>query len=72
MSLIKKLASETAIYGLSSIVGRIINFLLVPIHSRVFLQAEFGVSQKLYAYVGIAMVFFTFRLETAFFRYGTE
>nr|MCU0347667.1 oligosaccharide flippase family protein [Saprospiraceae bacterium] len=72
MSLLKKLAGETAIYGLSSILGRIINFLLVPIHSRVFLEGEFGVSQKLYAYVGIAMVFFTFRLETAFFRYGTD
>ncbi len=72
MSLLKKLASETAIYGLSSIVGRVINFMLVPIHSRVFLEGEYGVSQKLYAVVGIAMVFFTFRLETAFFRFGTD
>lgn len=72
MSLLKKLASETAIYGLSSIVGRVINFMLVPIHSRVFMEAEYGVSQKLYAFVGIAMVFFTFRLETAYFRFGTD
>lgn len=72
MSLLKKLASETAIYGLSSIIGRVINFLLVPIHSRVFLEGEYGVSQKLYAVVGIAMVFLTFRLETAYFRFGTD
>jgi O-antigen/teichoic acid export membrane protein len=72
MSLLKKLAGETAIYGLSSIVGRAINFLLVPIHSRVFLEGEYGVSQKLYAVTGIAMVFLTFRLETAYFRFGTE
>ncbi len=72
MSLIKKLAGETAIYGLSSILGRSINFLLVFLHSRVFTDSEYGVSQKLYAIVGIAMVFFTFRLETAFFRFGTD
>jgi O-antigen/teichoic acid export membrane protein len=72
MSLIKKLASETAIYGLSSILGRSINFLLVWLHSRVFMDAEYGISQKLYAVVGIAMVFFTFRMETAFFRFGTD
>ncbi|MBK8563591.1 MAG: oligosaccharide flippase family protein [Saprospiraceae bacterium] len=72
MSLLKKLASETAIYGLSSIIGRVINFLLVPIHSRVFLEGEYGISQKLYSVVGIAMVFLTFRLETAYFRFGTD
>ncbi|MBI5916446.1 MAG: lipopolysaccharide biosynthesis protein [Bacteroidetes bacterium] len=72
MSLLKKLAGETAVYGLSSIVGRVINFMLVPIHSRVFLEAEYGVSQKLYAMMGIALVVLTFRLETAFFRFGTE
>jgi O-antigen/teichoic acid export membrane protein len=72
MSLLKKLASETAIYGLSSIAGRVINFLLIFVHSRVFGEGEFGVMQLLYSYIALAMVFLTFRLETAFFRFGTE
>jgi O-antigen/teichoic acid export membrane protein len=71
MSLIKKLASETAIYGLSSIVGRVLNFLLVPIHTRIFLEGEYGIISKLYAVAGFMMVVLTYRMETAFFRFGT-
>jgi O-antigen/teichoic acid export membrane protein len=72
MSLLKKLASETAIYGLSSIVGRLLNYLLVPMYTRVFLQSEYGVVTELYAWVGVLMVVFTYRMETGFFRFGTE
>lgn len=71
MSLIKKLASETAIYGLSSIVGRLLNYLLVPIYTRIFSQAEYGVVTELYAWVGVLMVLITYRMETGFFRFGT-
>lgn len=69
MSLIKKLASQTAIYGLSSIVGRLLNFLLVPLYTRVFLPEEYGVVTELYSYLGFLIVFFTYGMETAFFRY---
>ncbi|MEK7257394.1 MAG: polysaccharide biosynthesis C-terminal domain-containing protein [Bacteroidota bacterium] len=71
MSLLKKLAGETAIYGVSSILGRAMNFLLVSIHTRIFLEDEYGISQKLYAYVGIILVLLTYRMETSFFRFGT-
>ena len=53
MSLLKKLASETAIYGLSSIVGRLLNYLLVPMYTRIFAQGEYGVVSELYAWVGV-------------------
>lgn len=71
MSLIKKLASETAIYGLSSIVGRLLNYLLVPMYTRIFSNEEYAVITELYAWVGVLMVVFTYRMETGFFRFGT-
>lgn len=69
MSLLKKLAGETAIYGLSSIVGRFLNYLLVPLYTGIFNPAEYGVSTVFYAYASFLGVFFTYGMETAFFRY---
>ncbi|MEZ4886702.1 MAG: oligosaccharide flippase family protein [Chitinophagales bacterium] len=69
MSLFKRLAGQTAIYGLSSIVGRLLNYLLVPIYTRVFLQAEYGVVTEMFGYVGFLMIVFTYGMETSFFRY---
>lgn len=71
MSLVKKLAGETALYGLSSIVGRMLNFFLTFIYARVFTTAENGVLNELYAYVGFLIVVFSYRMESAYFRYGT-
>ena len=69
MSTFKKLAGQTAIYGLSSIVGRFLNYLLVPIYTRVFEAGEYGVVTQLYAYIAFMTVLFTYGLDTAFFRY---
>lgn len=69
MSILKKLAGETAIYGLSSIVGRFLNYLLVPLYTGIFSPAEYGVSTVFYAYASFLGVFFTYGMETAFFRY---
>lgn len=71
MSLVKKLASETAIYGLSSIIGRMLNFILTFIYARTFSTADNGVLNELYSYVGFLIVIFSYRMESAFFRYGT-
>ncbi len=72
MSLIKKLAAETAIYGLSSIIGRFLNYFLVPLYTNIFLTSEYGILTDLYAWVGLLMVFFVYRMETGFFRFGTK
>ena len=72
MSVLKKLAGETALYGLSSIVGRFLNYLLVPLHTAVFATAEFGVNAKLYAYVSFLNVLYTYGLETAYFRFASK
>ncbi|HRI58621.1 MAG TPA: oligosaccharide flippase family protein, partial [Saprospiraceae bacterium] len=71
MSLLKKLAGETALYGLSSIVGRMLNFFLTFIYARTLTTAENGVLNELYAYAGFLIVVFSYRMESAFFRYGT-
>jgi len=66
---IKKLAQQTAIYGLSSIIGRFLNFLLVPFYTRVFLPDEYGVVTELYTYVVFLLIFLTFGMETGYFRF---
>ena len=73
MSLIKKLAGETAIYGVSSILSRVLNFvILTPYLTRVFSTAEYGVFSVMYSYAALLMVLFTYRMETAFFRFGSR
>ena len=74
MSLLKKLAGETMVYGLSSILGRLLNYvILTPYLTRVFTdQAEYGIVTELYAYIALLMVFFTYRMETTFFRFGNQ
>ncbi len=71
MSILRKLAGQTAIYGLSSIVGRFLNYLLVPLHTAVFLPSQYGVITEMYAYVAFLIILLTYGMETAFFRYST-
>ncbi len=73
MNPLKKLLGQTAIYGLSSIVGRLLNYLLVPLYTYVFADpSDYGVVSELYAYVAFLVVFLTFGMETTFFRYIKE
>jgi O-antigen/teichoic acid export membrane protein len=69
LSIYKKLAGQTAIYGLSSIVGRLLNYLLVPIYTRVFEVGEYGVVTQLYSFIALMTVIFTYGLDISFFRY---
>jgi O-antigen/teichoic acid export membrane protein len=72
MSIAKKLVGQTAAYGLSSIVGRALNYLLVPIYTAVFLTEEYGVVSYLYAGVGFFNILYTYGMETAFFRFANK
>ena len=72
MSPLRRLAGQTAIYGLSSIFGRVMNFLLTPLYTNVFLKEEYGIVTELYAYVAFLIVFLTYGMETAFFRFGSK
>ncbi|MFP4690569.1 MAG: polysaccharide biosynthesis C-terminal domain-containing protein [Bacteroidales bacterium] len=70
MNPLKRLAGQTAIYGVSSIVGRVINFLLVPLYTRVFVPGEYGVVTEMYTYVAFLLIVLTYGMETAFFRFS--
>lgn len=72
MSILKKLAGETLSYGFSTILGRSLNFLLVFVHTIAFLPAELGINVKLYGYIAIANIIYTYGMETAYFRYAKE
>ncbi len=68
---LKKLAGETLIYGLGTIVPRLLNYLLVPFYTiLVFNKGQYGEITELYAYVALLMVLLTYGMETAFFRYA--
>jgi O-antigen/teichoic acid export membrane protein len=74
LSALKKLAGQTAIYGVSSILARFLNFLLTPFYTQegMFTDVQFGIITEMYAYVAFLIVFLTFGMETAFFRYSTK
>lgn len=74
MANLKSLAKETAIYGLSSIVGRFLNYLLVPIYTATISvqSGGYGVITNIYAYVALLMVLLTFGMETTFFRFSNK
>lgn len=69
MSGIRKLAGQTAIYGLPTIVGRLLNYLLVPVYTWYLPAAKYGVVSELYAWVAFLMVLLTFGMETSFFKF---
>ncbi len=71
-SLIKKLAGETAVYGISSIIGRFLNWLLVPLYTTIFTQSEYGIVTNLMSYVAILFVLLTYGIETGFFRFANQ
>ena len=72
MNPFKKLASDTAIYGVSSIVGRFLNWWLVPYYSFMFLPGEYGVVTNMYAYVAFLLVLLTYGMETSYFRFASK
>jgi O-antigen/teichoic acid export membrane protein len=63
---------DTAIYGVSSIVGRFLNWWLVPYHTGIFRPEQYGVVSNLYSYVAFAMILLTYGMETGFFRFASR
>lgn len=72
MDSLKRLASQTAVYGMSSVLGRFLNYLLVPLFTYSFAPAQYGVVAELYAYMGFLAVLLTFGLETGYFRFRSD
>lgn len=69
---LKQLAGETAIYGLSSILARVLNFLFVPIYTRMLTQVQYGVVTEFMAYIAILQVVLVLGLETGCFRFANK
>ncbi|PNP94162.1 polysaccharide biosynthesis protein [Hoylesella timonensis] len=74
MSNLKSLVKDTAIYGLSSIVGRFLNYLLTPLYTIKLASAsgEYGIMTNMYAITALILVILTFGLETTFFRFANK
>ena len=74
MSNLKSLAKDTAIYGLSSIVGRFLNYLLVPLYTHYMPKesGDYGISTNVYAYTALILVLLTFGMETTLFRFAND
>ena len=72
MAGLKSLAKDTALYGLSSIIGRLLNWLLVPLYVVKTNTNEYGQVTQIYAWVGFLLVLLTYGLETGFFRFANK
>ena len=72
MAGIRSLAKETAVYGLSSIIGRFLNWCLVPLYVYIFLPPEYGIVSYLYSFTAVALVILNYGMETGFFRFANK
>ncbi|MFC5409184.1 polysaccharide biosynthesis C-terminal domain-containing protein [Larkinella bovis] len=73
MSGFKKLASDTALYGISTILGRMLYWLMVPLHTRIFERTgELASNVELFSYIPVLLLVYTLSLDTAFFRYAAR
>lgn len=72
MAGIKALAKDTAVYGLSSIIGRFLNWCLVPLYVYLFAPQEYGIVSYLYSFTAVALVILNYGMETGFFRFANK
>ena len=72
MAGIKSLAKDTAVYGLSSIIGRFLNWCLVPLYTQMFPPGEYGEVIYIYTLVALALIVLTYGMETGFFRFANH
>ena len=74
MGKLKTIFKDTAIYGLSSIIGRFVNYLLVPLYTAQLSAASggYGIITNIYAYVAVGLVLLTFGMETTYFRFTNK
>ena len=72
MAGIKSLAKDTVIYGASNIIGRFLNWCLVPLYTIMFPAEEYGFVTYMYSIVALAQVILTYGMETGFFRFANH
>jgi len=69
---IKRLGTDTAIYGISTVLARLLNFALVPLYANVLTTSEFGIVANVYAYIAFITIFYSFGMESSYFRYASS
>src|SRR5690606_29343908 len=72
MGKIQRLAGETVLYGLGSILPRFLSFLLVRLHTDVFAPEEYGIITNLYSWAAVVNIVLIFGMETAYFRFASK
>ena len=72
MKKLKNLAADTAIYGLSSILGRLLNWLLVPLYVVYFKPSEYAIVVELFAFVALFNIIYTLGFETTYFKFSSQ
>jgi len=68
---LKELTKDTAIYGISTMVGRFLNFILVPLYTNIFQPADYGIVQLIYAYMAILNIVFIYGLDSAYLKFAS-
>lgn len=69
---LKRLAGQTAVYGMSTILGRLLNYALVPFYTYIFGKpSDFGLNTEFYAYISFLNILFTYGMETALFNFSS-
>ena len=70
--MLEKLAKQTAVYGISTIVVRFLSYLLTPYYTRVFGQETYGVVTDIYALIPLALTLLTMGMESSYFRFSAK
>ena len=68
---LKQLSMDTAIYGISTVVGRFLNFLLIPLFTNIFPPGEYGIIQLIYAYIAILNIFYIYGMDSSFLKFAS-
>lgn len=68
---IKQLTKDTALYGISTIIGRFLGFILVPFYTNVFSPTEFGIQSYIYAFLAFANIVYIYGMDAAFMKFAT-
>lgn len=68
---LKRLGADTAIYGVSTILARLLNFALVPLYANILTTSEFGIVANVYSYIGFLLIFYSFGMESSYFRFAS-
>ena len=69
---IKELSKDTVIYGVSTIVGRFLNFILVPFYTNIFIPSDYGIITNVYAFIAIMNIIFIYGMDAAYLRFSKE